>query len=49
MGPDVVVREATRAVLASDRPVRVVRDGTLLGIVGQDEILSIIADLDEVG
>jgi glycine betaine/proline transport system ATP-binding protein len=49
MSPDVVVREATRAVLASDRPVKVVRDGTLLGIVGQDEILSIIADVDEVG
>ena len=48
MGPDVVVREATRAVLASDRPVKVVRDGQLLGIVGEDEILSIIA-VDEVG
>ena len=46
LGPDVVVREATRAVLAADRPVKVVRDGHLLGIVGQDEILSIIADVD---
>ena len=46
MGPDVVIREATRAVLRSDRPVRVVRDGELLGIVGHDEILSIIAGAD---
>ncbi len=43
MGPDVVVREATRAVLAADRPVKVVRDGALLGIVGHEEILAIIA------
>ncbi len=47
LGPDVVIREATRAVLASDRPVKVVRDGQLLGIVGHEEILSIIADVDE--
>ena len=47
LGPDVVVREATRAVLAADRPVKVVRDGALLGIVGHDEILSIIADVDQ--
>ena len=47
LGPDVVVREATRAVLAADRPVKVVRDGRLLGIVGHEEILSIIANVDE--
>ena len=46
MGPDVVIREATRAVLRSDRPVKVVRDGELLGIVGHDEILSVIAAAD---
>ena len=46
LGPDVVVREATRAVLRSDRPVKVVRDGELLGIVGHDEILTIIAGAD---
>src|SRR6476619_6409167 len=33
LGPDVVVREATRAVLAADRPVKVVENGRLLGIV----------------
>jgi glycine betaine/proline transport system ATP-binding protein len=43
MGPDVVVREATRAVLTSHKPVRVVRDGALLGIVSDDEIMSIVA------
>jgi glycine betaine/proline transport system ATP-binding protein len=43
LGPDVVVREATRAVLAADRPVRVVQDGALLGIVGDEEILGVVA------
>jgi glycine betaine/proline transport system ATP-binding protein len=43
LGPDVVVREATRAVLAADRPVRVVADGRLLGIVGDEEILAVVA------
>jgi glycine betaine/proline transport system ATP-binding protein len=43
MGPDVVVREATRAVLAAERPVKVVKDGELLGIVGDEEILAVMA------
>jgi ABC-type proline/glycine betaine transport system ATPase subunit len=43
MGPDVVVREATRAVLAAQMPVKVVENGTLLGVVGDDEILEVIA------
>ena len=43
LAPDVVVREATRAVLAAERPVRVVQDGTLLGIVGDEEILAVVA------
>jgi glycine betaine/proline transport system ATP-binding protein len=43
LGPDVVVREATRAVLSADRPVKVVRDGQLLGIVGDEEILAVVA------
>ena len=43
LGPDVVVREATRAVLAAERPVRVVQEGRLLGIVGDEEILAIVA------
>jgi glycine betaine/proline transport system ATP-binding protein len=43
LGPDVVVRDATRAVLSADRPVKVVRDGTLLGIVSAEEILAVVA------
>ncbi len=43
LGPDVVVREATRAVLAAERPVRVVENGQLLGVVGDEEILEVIA------
>jgi glycine betaine/proline transport system ATP-binding protein len=39
LGPDVVIREAVRAVLATDKAVKVVKDGTLLGVVGEDEIL----------
>jgi glycine betaine/proline transport system ATP-binding protein len=43
LGPDVVVRDASRAVLAADRPVKVVQDGRLLGVVGPAEILSVVA------
>jgi glycine betaine/proline transport system ATP-binding protein len=49
LGPDVVVREATRAVLASDRPVKVVEDGRLLGLVGHDEILAVVAGIGLAG
>jgi hypothetical protein len=31
-----------RAVLATDRPVKVVQGGTLLGVVGEDEILDAV-------
>jgi glycine betaine/proline transport system ATP-binding protein len=48
LGPDVVVREATRAVLAADRPVRVCENGVLLGIVGDDEILATVVGPDRV-
>ncbi|MFJ7344440.1 glycine betaine/L-proline ABC transporter ATP-binding protein [Streptomyces sp. NPDC101110] len=43
LGPDVVVKEATRAVLAADKPAKVVENGKLLGIVGDDEILAVVA------
>nr|WP_166682543.1 glycine betaine/L-proline ABC transporter ATP-binding protein [Streptomyces sp. 846.5] len=46
LGPDVVIREAVRAVLAAERPVKVVRDGELLGVVGDEEILAVIAEND---
>ena len=44
LGPDVVVREATRAVFDSDAPAKVVAGGELLGVVGQDEVLVVLAD-----
>lgn len=44
LGPDVLVREATRLVLEADRPVKVVSNGTLLGVIGDEEILAVVAD-----
>ncbi|WP_433795255.1 quaternary amine ABC transporter ATP-binding protein [Actinoplanes sp. CA-252034] len=46
LGPDVVVRDAVRTVLAADRPVRVVHDGTLLGVVTAEEILTVVTDVE---
>jgi glycine betaine/proline transport system ATP-binding protein len=37
-----IVREAARAALASDHPVRVVDDGRLVGIVDDDAILRVV-------
>jgi glycine betaine/proline transport system ATP-binding protein len=42
LGPDVVIREAVRAVMTTDRPVKVVDKGNLLGVVGEDEILDAV-------
>ncbi len=47
MSRDVLVHEATRVVLASDKPIRVVENGKLLGMVGQEEILGVIAAVNE--
>jgi hypothetical protein len=47
LAPDVVVREATRAVLAAERPVKVVENGELLGVVGDEEILAVIVQESE--
>ena len=44
LGPDVLVREATRQVLESAHPVKVVADGQLLGVIGDEEILAVVAD-----
>jgi glycine betaine/proline transport system ATP-binding protein len=46
LGPDVIIREAVRAVLAAEKPVRVVQDAQLLGLVGHEEILAVIAETD---
>jgi glycine betaine/proline transport system ATP-binding protein len=43
LAPDVVVRDAVQEVLAADRPLRVVQNGNLLGVVGQKEILAVLA------
>lgn len=45
-GPDVVVREATRAVFEAVKPVKVVENGKLLGVVGDEEILAVIAGVE---
>ncbi|WP_244930340.1 glycine betaine/L-proline ABC transporter ATP-binding protein [Nocardioides sp. W7] len=42
MAPDVVVRQAARAALASEHPVQVVRNGELVGIVDDDAILRVV-------
>ncbi len=42
LGPDVVIRDAVQTVLHADRPVRVVADGELLGVVGSVEMLEVI-------
>jgi glycine betaine/proline transport system ATP-binding protein len=48
MTSDTIVRQAARAALASDHPVRVVDDGQLVGIVDDDAILRVVvAEEDE--
>ncbi|MGQ0573057.1 MAG: quaternary amine ABC transporter ATP-binding protein [Pseudonocardia sp.] len=42
LDPDVIVRDAVRVVLRSTSPVKVVRDGELLGVVDDDEILRVV-------
>lgn len=47
LGPGVVIRDAVRTVLAAHKPVRVVHNGQLLGMVGDEDILAVIAGGDE--
>jgi glycine betaine/proline transport system ATP-binding protein len=49
LGQDVLVHEATRVVLAADHPIRVTEGGVLIGVVGKEEILSVIAGIEEGG
>jgi glycine betaine/proline transport system ATP-binding protein len=42
MTSDTIVRQAARAALASEHPVRVVDDGQLVGIVDDDAILRVV-------
>lgn len=44
--PTISVRDASRQVLEGGRPVRVMEDGKLLGVVDSNGILSVIAGID---
>jgi glycine betaine/proline transport system ATP-binding protein len=48
MSSDTIVRQAARAALASDHPVRVVDDGRLVGIVDDDAILRVVVAEESV-
>ncbi|TQS25759.1 glycine betaine/L-proline ABC transporter ATP-binding protein [Microbispora sp. KK1-11] len=43
LSPDTVIRDAARTVLSAGRPVKVVGDGELLGVVTTAEVLEVIA------
>jgi glycine betaine/proline transport system ATP-binding protein len=49
MASDTIVRQAARAALQSQHPVRVVDDGKLVGIVDDDALLRIIVAEEETG
>src|SRR5689334_6190618 len=49
MAPTTVIRDAVDPVLAADKPIKVVEDGKLLGVVGRSEILAVIGQVDEGG
>ena len=49
MAPNTVIRDAVDPVLAADKPIKVVSDGKLLGMVGRSEILAVIGQVDEGG
>jgi glycine betaine/proline transport system ATP-binding protein len=42
MPPGTILKDAARRVLDSDKPIKVVEDGTVLGIVTDDDILRVI-------
>jgi glycine betaine/proline transport system ATP-binding protein len=44
LAPDVVVRDAVRAVLEASAPVKVVSDGRVVGVVGDAEVLGVVAE-----
>jgi glycine betaine/proline transport system ATP-binding protein len=49
MSPDTIVKTAAHAALQSAHPVRVVDDGTLVGIVDDEAILRVVVAEDEAG
>ena len=40
---DTIIKEATHEIIASVAPVRVMRDGAMVGYVGSDDVLTLIA------
>ena len=42
LGPEVTIRNAARLVLDADKPIRVVEDGNLLGVVSDDDVLRVV-------
>jgi glycine betaine/proline transport system ATP-binding protein len=49
MSPDTIVRQAARAALASEHPVRVVENDEVVGIVDDDAILRVVVAEEEEG
>jgi len=45
--PETVIRTATHAAVSTDRPIKVVADGRLLGVVDRRQILTAIAGGDD--
>jgi glycine betaine/proline transport system ATP-binding protein len=46
-GPDTVIRSAVHAVVANEKPIRVVENGSLLGVVDRADVLEAIAGEDD--
>ncbi|MDN5852491.1 MAG: betaine/proline/choline family ABC transporter ATP-binding protein [Actinomycetia bacterium] len=42
LAPDVTIRNAAKLVLDADKPIRVVEDGKLLGVVSDDDVLRVV-------
>ncbi|MCW2941636.1 MAG: glycine/betaine transporter ATP-binding protein [Actinomycetia bacterium] len=47
LAPDVVIQDAARSVLQADRPIRVVADGKLLGLVTGTEVIETMTSGDQ--
>jgi glycine betaine/proline transport system ATP-binding protein len=48
-GPDTIIRNAVHAVVGSEKPIRVVEAGTLLGLVDRAHVLEAIAGDEPIG
>ena len=43
LSPDLVIRDSVRAISGANGPARIVEGGRLLGVVGRDDLLAVIA------